>query len=99
MLAQKAPTGLAVAMLSDPYTADSQLLLPAFAPLKVNICLCPDTIPEQHLLTHYQKAGSSPGCNGTWIPHSTLSQPFQRPERGSSPGATLLVQGAQPIDR
>ena len=32
------------------------------------------------------------------MPHSTLSQPFQRPERGSSPGATLVVQGEQPIE-
>ena len=27
------------------------------------------------------------------MPHSVLSHPRQRPERGSSPGATLLVQG------
>ena len=29
------------------------------------------------------------------MPHSTLSQPFHRPDRGSSPGATLVVQGAR----
>ena len=31
------------------------------------------------------------------MPHSVLSQPFQRPERGSSPAATLLVQAADPL--
>ncbi len=38
------------------------------------------------------------GVTAVWMPHSVLSQPFQRPERGSSPGATLLVHGEQPID-
>jgi hypothetical protein len=33
-----------------------------------------------------------------WIPHSVLAVPAQRPLRGSSPGATRRVQGAQPID-
>ena len=33
------------------------------------------------------------------VPHSTLPLPAQRPLRGSSPGATRRVQGAQPIDR
>jgi len=48
-----------------------------------------------------QKIGSS-ACGrvgiGVWMPHSTLSHPRQRPERGSSPGITLLVQGEQPMD-
>lgn len=35
---------------------------------------------------------------GSWMPHSVLSQPRHRPERGSSPGATVVVQGTQPID-
>ena len=30
------------------------------------------------------------------MPHSVLSQPFHRPERGSSPGTTRVVQGGQP---
>ncbi len=34
-----------------------------------------------------------------WSPHSTLPVPDQRPARGSSPGATGLVVGAQPIER
>ena len=29
------------------------------------------------------------------MPHSVLSQPRQRPERGSSPGLTFDVQGEQ----
>ena len=33
-------------------------------------------------------------CN----PHSILEVPDQRPARGSSPGATARVQGAQPMD-
>ena len=47
-----------------------------------------------------QKTGwlGSPSGMGVWIPHSVLFQPLQRPERGSSPGATLLVHGWQPID-
>src|SRR3989304_5665401 len=32
-----------------------------------------------------------------WMPHSTLSKPCQRPERGSSPGLTGLVQCVQPM--
>ena len=32
-------------------------------------------------------------------PHSVLSLPAQRPERGSAPGSTGWVQGWQPIDR
>jgi hypothetical protein len=40
----------------------------------------------------------SPSATGVWMPHSVLSQPAQRPERGSSPGFTLCVQGAQPIE-
>ena len=32
------------------------------------------------------------------MPHSVLSQPRQRPERGSSPGWTFDVQGEQPIE-
>ena len=33
-----------------------------------------------------------------WRPHSDLSRPCHRPDRGSSPGATLLVHGMHPID-
>jgi len=33
-----------------------------------------------------------------WSPHSVLSEPAQRPARGSSPGATGRVAGAHPID-
>ena len=33
-----------------------------------------------------------------WMPHSVLLVPAQRPLRGSSPGATRRVHGAQPID-
>jgi hypothetical protein len=35
---------------------------------------------------------------GSWIPHSVLSQPRQRPARGSSPICTCDVHGAQPIE-
>ena len=34
----------------------------------------------------------------TWIPHSVLSAPAQRPARALSPGRTGRVQGAQPIE-
>jgi ribosomal-protein-alanine N-acetyltransferase len=34
----------------------------------------------------------------TWSPHSVLAEPDQRPLRGSWPGATRCVHGAQPID-
>jgi ribosomal-protein-alanine N-acetyltransferase len=34
----------------------------------------------------------------TWSPHSVLAEPDHRPLRGSSPGATRCVHGAQPID-
>ena len=33
-----------------------------------------------------------------WMPHSFLLSPRQRPARGSSPSATIVVHGAQPID-
>ena len=33
-----------------------------------------------------------------WIPHSSLSDPRQRPARGSSPGLVAEVQGAHPTD-
>ena len=33
-----------------------------------------------------------------WIPHSVLESPAQRPDRGSSPGATRRVHGSHPID-
>jgi hypothetical protein len=33
------------------------------------------------------------------MPHSVFSKPRQRPARGSSPGWTIDVQGAQPIER
>src|SRR4029453_3252986 len=35
----------------------------------------------------------------TWMPHSSLSEPAQRPARSSSPGAVGRVHGMQPIDR
>jgi hypothetical protein len=41
----------------------------------------------------------SPSLTGVWMPHSVLSKPRQRPARGSSPGLTTLVHGAQPIER
>ncbi|MDQ3503733.1 MAG: GNAT family N-acetyltransferase [Actinomycetota bacterium] len=34
----------------------------------------------------------------TCRPHSVFAEPAQRPARGSSPGATRRVQGAQPMD-
>jgi hypothetical protein len=34
-----------------------------------------------------------------WRPHSFLDRPTQRPDRGSAPSSTGLVQGQQPIDR
>src|SRR5512132_2443894 len=34
-----------------------------------------------------------------WMPHSSLSEPAQRPARSSSPGAVGRVHGMQPIDR
>jgi hypothetical protein len=33
-----------------------------------------------------------------WMPHSVLPVPIHRPLRGSAPGATFLVQVAQPMD-
>ena len=42
-------------------------------------------------------AGAAP-ARQTCRPHSVLVLPAQRPERGSSPGATRRVQGAQPMD-
>jgi 3D (Asp-Asp-Asp) domain-containing protein len=44
--------------------------------------------------------GSSgrPGARATWMPHSVLSCPAQRPARRSSPSFTGLVQGQQPMD-
>ena len=53
---------------------------------------------------HTQAASSSAGVPRTirppakWMPHSSLVWPRQRPARGSSPGATGLVHGAQPSD-
>jgi hypothetical protein len=38
----------------------------------------------------------SPGRR--WMPHSTVSTPAQRPARSSSPGKSIRVQGAHPID-
>ena len=35
----------------------------------------------------------------TWMPHSSLSEPAQRPARSSSSGAVGRVQGMHPIDR
>ena len=51
-------------------------------------------VPRRQLA--FVAAGRRPGA---WMPHSVLSQPRQRPARGSSPGATVLVQGWQPIER
>ena len=34
----------------------------------------------------------------TCRPHSVFAHPAQRPDRGSSPGATRRVHGSQPID-
>ena len=34
----------------------------------------------------------------SWIPHSLLPVPDQRPLRGSAPGSTRSVQVAQPMD-
>ena len=33
-----------------------------------------------------------------WMPHSSLSEPVQRPARSSSPTTTARVHGMQPID-
>ncbi len=38
--------------------------------------------------------GAAPGCS----PHSVLANPAHRPARGSSPGATGRVHGAQPME-
>jgi hypothetical protein len=46
-----------------------------------------------------EEYGVATASTGVWMPHSVLSQPRQRPARGSSPGLTMLVQGAQPIER
>lgn len=35
----------------------------------------------------------------TWRPHSVLSRPAQRPERGSSGSSVGWVQGMQPMER
>ncbi|GGO98414.1 hypothetical protein GCM10011612_13260 [Actinomyces gaoshouyii] len=47
-----------------------------------------------------ERGAGSGGRGGAhrWIPHSVLVNPAQRPERGSSPGATRAVQGSQPIE-
>ena len=37
--------------------------------------------------------------SSTWIPHSSLSEPAQRPARSSSSGLVGRVQGMQPIER
>ena len=42
--------------------------------------------------------GVGQGDAHRWIPHSVLVNPAQRPERGSSPGLTRAVHGAQPIE-
>ena len=42
--------------------------------------------------------GDQGGRAHEWIPHSVLPLPAHRPLRGSSPGATLRVQGQHPID-
>ena len=34
----------------------------------------------------------------TWMPHSVLPVPAHRPERGSAPASTRIVQVRQPID-
>ena len=42
---------------------------------------------------------SFPVWSSTWMPHSSLSEPAQRPARSSSSGAVGRVQGMQPIER
>ena len=42
---------------------------------------------------------SFPVWSSRWIPHSSLSDPAQRPARSSSSGAIGRVQGMQPIER
>ena len=44
------------------------------------------------------RTGVGQGDAHRWIPHSVLVNPAQRPERGSSPGLTRAVHGAQPIE-
>ena len=44
------------------------------------------------------RLGVGQGDAHRWIPHSVLVNPAQRPERGSSPGLTRAVHGAQPIE-
>ena len=34
----------------------------------------------------------------TWMPHSVFSRPLHRPARSSSPGKTIRVHGAQPME-
>ena len=38
------------------------------------------------------------GAQASCRPHSVLSRPAHRPDRGSSPGATFDVHGMQPMD-
>src|SRR6266498_2429978 len=57
--------------------------------------------PDQGLTTSSQSESSSESCrraSRTWIPHSVFSRPDHRPARSSSPGNTMRVQGAQPMD-
>ena len=58
-------------------------------------------VPVGHpLVRHrlYRAPWGASRADQTCRPHSVLVEPTQRPERGSSPGATLRVHGAQPID-
>jgi hypothetical protein len=43
--------------------------------------------------------GASPPLTHQWMPHSVLSWPAQRPERGSVGSLGSWVQGMQPIER
>ena len=58
-------------------------------PLVLGKTLAP---PKDHQMS--APASSTP----TWMPHSTLPRPRQRPARSSSPGLTGLVHGRQPIE-
>ena len=43
--------------------------------------------------------GMAGGRQGqTWMPHSVLPVPAHRPDRGSAPASTRIVQVRQPID-
>jgi hypothetical protein len=46
-----------------------------------------------------KRGTASGGSQGqTWMPHSVLPVPAHRPDRGSAPASTRIVQVRQPID-